>query len=86
MTLEHERKESIVSQPVDLTRETRIIADWSYDLRLALARGSRDRAATAAATILEAAEAILDALDPQRNAAPAVTHNNGHYIAPEPRA
>lgn len=74
-----------MSQPVDLTHEARTIADWSYDLQLALARGSRDRAATAAATIVEAAEAILDALDPQRNAAPAVTHSNGNYIAPEPR-
>ena len=74
-----------MSQPVDLTHEARIIADWSYDLQLALARGSRDRAATAAATIIEAAEAILDALDPQRNVSPAVTHSNGRYIAPEPR-
>ena len=74
-----------MSQPVDLTHEARTIADWSYDLQLALARGSRDRAATAAATIIEAAEAILDALDPQRNVSPAVTHSNGHYIAPEPR-
>ena len=72
-----------MSQPVDLTPEARTIADWSYDLQLALARGSRDRAATAAATIIEAAEAILDALDPQRNVSPAVTHSNGHYIAPE---
>ena len=71
-----------MSQPVDLTHEARTIADWSYDLQLALARGSRDRAATAAATIIEAAEAILDALDPQRNASPAVTHSNGRYIAP----
>ena len=75
-----------MSQPVDLTHEARTIADWSYDLQLALARGSRDRAATAAATIIEAAEAILDALDPQRNVSPAVTHSNGHYIAPETRA
>ena len=75
-----------MSQPVDLTHEARTISDWSYDLQLALARGSRDRAATAAATIIEAAEAILDALDPQRNTSPAVTHSNGHYIAPEPRA
>ena len=74
-----------MSQPVDLTHEARTIADWSYDLQLALARGSRDRAATAAATIIEAAEAILDALDPQRNVSPAVTHSNGDYIAPEPR-
>ena len=74
-----------MSQPVDLTHEASIIADWSYDLQLALARGSRDRAATAAATIIEAAEAILDALDPQRNMSPAVTHSNGRYIAPEPR-
>ena len=84
-----------MSQPVDLTHEARTIADWSYDLQLALARwqlrsgssgqSSRDRAATAAATIIEAAEAILDALDPQRNVSPAVTHSNGHYIAPEPR-
>ena len=72
-----------MSQPVDLAHEARTIADWSYDLQLALARGSRDRAATAAATIIEAAEAILDALDPQRNVSPAVTHSNGRYIAPE---
>ena len=72
-----------MSQPVDLTHEARTIADWSYDLQLALARGSRDRAATAAATVIEAAEAILDALDPQRNMSPAVTHSNGRYIAPE---
>ena len=69
-------------QPVDLTHEARTIADWSYSLQLALARGSRDRAATAAATIIEAAEAILDALDPQRNVSPAVTHSNGRYLAP----
>ena len=75
-----------MSQPVDLTNEARTIADWSYDLQLALARGSRDRAATAAATIIESAEAILDALDPQRNVSPAVTHSNGRYIAPETRA
>ena len=75
-----------MSQPVDLIHEARIIADWSYDLRLALARGSQRGAATAAATILEAAEATLDALDPQRNVAPAVTRNNGRRIAPEPRA
>ena len=74
-----------MSQPVDLTHEARTISDWSYDLQLALARGSRDRAATAAATIIAAAEAILDALDPQRNVSPAVTHRNGRYIAPEPR-
>ena len=72
-----------MSQPVDLTHEARTISDWSYDLQVALARGSRGRAATAAATIIEAAEAILDALDPQRNVSPAVTHSNGHYIAPE---
>ena len=71
-----------MSQPVDLTHEARTIADWSYDLQLALARGSRDRAATAAATIIEAAEAILDALDPQRNVSPAVTYSNGHCIPP----
>ena len=75
-----------MSQPVDLTHEARIIADWSYDLQLALARGDRDRAAKAAATILESAEATLDALDPQRNVAPAVTRNNGRRIAPETRA
>ena len=74
-----------MSHPI-LTDEARIIADWSYDLTLALGRGDYASAATAAATILEAAEAILDALDPQRNVAPAVTHSNGRYVAPETRA
>ena len=71
-----------MSQPVDLTHEARTISDWSYDLQLALARGSRDRAATAAATIAAAAQSALDALDPQRNVSPAVTHSNGRYVAP----
>ena len=72
-----------MSQPADLTDTSRIITDWSYDLTLALGHGDHASAATAAATIIEAAEAILDVLDPQRNVSPAVTHSNGHYIAPE---
>ena len=69
-----------------LTDEARIITDCAYALTLALGRGDHASAATAAATIAAAARSALDILDPQRNAAPAVTHSNGHYIAPEPRA
>ena len=51
-----------------------------------MGKTSAAQAATAAATIAAAVVDILDILDPQCNASPAVTHSNGHYIAPEPRA
>ena len=69
----------------DLTSTAHIITDWAYALTLALARGDHASAATAAATIAAAVVDILDVLDPQCNVSPAVTHSNGHYIAPEPR-
>ena len=68
--------------PVDLTHEARIITDWTAVLVDALTAGDTTRAATASATITEAAEAILDVLDPQRHVSPAVTHSNGRYVAP----
>lgn len=69
-----------MSTPVD--RQARIITDWTAVLVDALTAGDTTRATTASATITEAAEAILDVLDPQRHVSPAVTHSNGRYVAP----
>ncbi len=69
-----------MSTPVD--RQARIITDWTAVLVDALTAGDTTRAATASATITAAAEAILDALDPQGYVCPAVTHSNGRYIPP----
>lgn len=66
----------------DLTHEARVISDWSDVLWYALGRGDRARAATAAATLLQAAEDCLDVVDPRRKSAPEVTAVNGAYVAP----
>ena len=69
-----------MSTPVD--RQARIITDWTAVLVDALTAGDTTSAATASATITEAAESILDVLDPQRHVSPAVTRSNGRYVAP----
>ena len=70
----------------DLTDEIRIIADWTAVLVDALAAGDRARAAMANATIAQATCTIQRLVDPHRVVCAAVTHSNGHYIAPEPRS
>ena len=66
----------------DLAHEARVISDWSDVLWYALARDDRARAATAAATLLQAAEDCLDVVDPRRKSAPEITTVNGAYVAP----
>ena len=67
---------------MNLTHETRVLTDWTPVLVQALATGDIARAATAAATILDAAETACLALDPVGHVSPAVTLDNGSYLPP----
>lgn len=71
-----------MSRLEQITHEVRVIDDWATELAVAARFGDIEFAATAAATITAAAQAISDKLDPKGKVTPAITLVDGQYRDP----